>query len=190
MKLITTNLIKSLLFLLVITFTSCSKEEFTSLPTGENTMYYYINGELYVPKAQGGFLDSTPAIYLSDCYDSETFMLKTKNLGIQFSDGIQQSSSSPLQAFQNNQDYCEQINSYAFYVKKVKVGLYEDGSPAYDYIKNYTENNAGEINITWLSEDHRHFKGTFEFTVFDTTKGKDLSITNGHFDINLDTLNQ
>ena len=65
--------------------------------------------------------------------------------------------------------------------------LGEDG--IYHSIAYYTHDNSGTVNITYLSENKRHFKGTFEMTVYQENTNVEKQITGGYFNINLDTLN-
>jgi len=53
----------------------------------------------------------------------------------------------------------------------------------------YTHDGTGTVEITYLSEDKKKFKGTFEMVVYLAGTGKEKHITNGHFNINLETIN-
>ncbi len=190
------NRTKTITLLIIFSvLASCTKEEIipdsTILPSGENTMYYYIDGGLYIPKSTLDLpFPNIPAISFYQCSNSESFRLETKNLELFFYEGIQQSEIAPINQYQSNQNTCEQTSNFAIFYNKVKVGIFENGDPAYDYVTLPTDNNAGMLNITWSSANHRQFKGTFEFTVYDEDGPKNIHITDGHFDINLDTLNQ
>ena len=180
---------KIVFYLILISFSliSCNKdinekEPEVVLPTGENTMYYYIDNALYIPKSQniGGSL--SPAISYSVCdIDEPTFDLTTLNFVLFFYNGIQEEGTIILN--QSNRDSCQTTDNNAFYFTSEE---WDDGifhSTAY-----YTRDGTGEVNITYLSEDKRKFEGTFRMTVYHMNTGVTKEITNGHFNINLDTL--
>ena len=79
--------------LLLSLASSCNKPEpepEQQLPTGENTMYYYIDGELYIPKASSNGGIYSPAIGYGFC-DSEhiTFeIIANSGIDIHFEGGI------------------------------------------------------------------------------------------------------
>jgi len=168
------------------TASSCKKPTETEeeLPTGENTMYYYVNGELYIPKDSniGGWY--APAINYSICdIDSPTFDIGTINLTLHFYNGIQQIEEIILN--QSHYDLCQVFENHAFYGQKE---LGSDG--VYHNINYYTNDGSGAVNITYLSDDKRKFKATFEMTVYHEDTNAEIHITDGHFNINLDTLNE
>lgn len=170
--------------LMLLTALSCKKqiEPEEQLPSGENTMYYYVNGELYIPKDSniGGWY--APAIGYGICLDGISFDISTINLLIHFYNGIQQSGTITLN--QSHYDMCQVFENHAFYGQKE---LGSDG--VYHNIDYYTHDGSGLVNITYLSEDKRKFKGTFEMTVYHEDTDAEIHITDGHFSINLDTLN-
>ena len=86
---------------------------------------------------------------------------------------------------QGHYDSCEVNDNHVFIHQKE---LWNDG--VYHTTFYYTQEGSGIINITYLSEDKKHFKGTFEMTVFHENTGAEKHITKGHFNINLNTLNQ
>lgn len=171
--------------LLLSLASSCNKpqpEPEEQLPTGENTMYYYIDGELYIPKASSNGGIYSPAIGYGLCFgDANTFDITTKNLHIQFYNGIQQIGKIILK--QSNYDSCQVFDNHALFHTKE---LWSDG--IYHTTWYYTHDGTGEINITYLSANKRQFKGTFEMTVYHENTNVEKHITNGHFNINLDTL--
>jgi len=165
--------------LIVSTATSCNKPDEPTLPTGENTMYYYVDGNLTIPKGDLFYR----AIGYSICdTDSPTFDLTTFKLNYHFYNGIQQIGYITLN--QSNSDSCQTNNNNAYYSTKETD---EDGN--INSINYYTHDGSGIINITYLSENKRQFKGTFEMTVYHEVTGQEKQITEGHFNINLDTLN-
>jgi len=97
------------------TASSCKKPTETEeeLPTGENTMYYYVNGELYIPKDNniGGMY--APAIGYGICLDGGSFDISTINLLIHFNNGIQQIEEIMLN--QSHYDICQVFDNHAFY---------------------------------------------------------------------------
>ena len=54
-------------------------------------------------------------------------------------------------------------------------------------IKSLLKNKKQDIS--YLSENKRHFKGTFKMTVYHENTSVEKHITQGHFNINLDTVN-
>jgi len=158
--------------LVLSTAASCNKpDDEPSLPTGENTMYYYMDGTLQIPIASNS-IPQTPAIYYNSCSDDISFQICGRPLHIHFYNGIQQTGYITLN--QSNFDSCLVPNNHAFFEKNSKV--------------YYTQDGSGMVNITYLSADKRQFKGTFDMTVYDET-GATKHLTDGHFNINLDTLN-
>jgi hypothetical protein len=171
-----------LLSILVLsTAASCNKpNEEQSLPTGENTMYYYVNGNLHIPE---GDMFSRAIVYSICDIDSPTFHIASFKLSIQFYNGIQQTGYITLN--QSNSNSSCQINDSHAYFSTHET----DDNGNINSINYYTHDGSGIINITYLSEDKRKFKGTFEMTVFHEITGQEKQITEGHFNINLDTLN-
>jgi len=182
-----TTPLKLLILIITSSFllgSSCSEqvEYEEQLPTGENTMYYYLNGVLTIPKGnnEGGIY--TPAIGYSYCYsDTPSLNLSTFDILLHFHEGISQTGIITL----NNSSYeaCDIMDNHAFCDT---TELWEDGIFHTTYY--YTHNGTGEVNITYLSEDKQKFKGTFQMTVYRETTGETKEITEGHFNINLDTL--
>ena len=170
--------------ILLSTASSCTDDEPTEpqLPTGENTMYYYVDGKLYIPKSSGGFLEPyTPAIRFSNCND-DSYNIGTLNLFFHFYNGITQIEEITLN--QSHYDSCQVFDNHGNYGKKESN---KNGVMITKYY--YTHNGSGTVNITYLSENKRHFKGTFDMTVYHEDTNEEIHITNGHFNINLDTLN-
>ena len=175
-----------ILLFLTLSNVSCikSKEDTEDkLPTGENTMYYYIDGELYVPKGKniGGMY--APAIGFGRCLD-DSFDFVTLNLLLHFHNGIQQTGKVTLN--QSHYDACQVHDNHAFLHGQKELG--NDG--VWHNINYYTHDGSGTVNITYLSPDKKHFKGTFEMTVYHENTNRPIHITDGHFNINLNTLNK
>jgi len=157
-------------------------EEEIVLPTGENSMYYYIDNALYIPKGNtiGGI--HSPAINYAICDINEpTFKIITDNLILYFFNGIQEEGLIILN--QSHYSLCQTTDYNAFYHTSE---LWDDG--IYHSTAYYTRDGTGEINITYLSDDKQQFKGTFNMTVYHMNTGVTKEITEGHFNINLDTL--
>ena len=165
---------------------SCKKPKDTGdeLPTGENTMYFYVDGKLFIPEDSniGGIY--AHAINYSICdTNNSTFDLNTTNLLLHFYNGIQQTGKIVLkQSYYNS---CQVHDNHGYYVQSE---LWNDG--IYHTTWYYTHDGSGTVNITYLSADKKHFKGTFEMTVYHENTGVEKHITDGHFNINLNTLNQ
>jgi hypothetical protein len=165
-----------------LTVSSCKKQSETEekLPTGENTLYCYIDNKLYIPEP-GNSIPPVPAIYYSGCSDNSSFSIVGRDITLFFYNGITHTGSIVLN--QSHYDICQVFDNHAYYTKKENVNgvllskLY------------YTHNGSGTVNITYLSDDKRKFKGTFKMTVYHEDTNAEIHITGGHFNINLDTLN-
>ena len=170
--------------LLLSLTTSCKKPEpEQQLPTGENTMYYYIDGELYIPKASSNGGIYSPAISYGYCgAEHITFEINTNfGIDIHFEGGINKTGVITLN--QSNYDSCQVFENHANYAT---TELWNDG--IYHTTWYYTHDGTGTVNITYLSDNKRHFIGTFEMTVYHENTGVEKHITDGHFNINIDTL--
>ena len=173
------------LIYILLSLTACHKTNDVEdvLPQGENTMYCYLNGELYVPlgHVNGGFLIN--AIEHSICLDDSSFSLAFTNrtlptpadIKLFFKGGINEEGVITLN--EGHYDICQNTNNFG------RVYIPNNTSNAY-----YTRNNSGSVIITEISLDKKQFKGTFEMTVY--KNGETKNITNGNFNINLDTLNE
>ena len=177
------------MLMMLTTAVSCTitrgenEPEEQELPTGENTIYYYVDGKLYIPEDQniGGIL--TPAIDFYFCTGGISLQLYTTNMCILFYNGIHETGEITLN--QSNYDACQVRDNHGFYVQSE---LWDDG--VFHTTWYYTHDGSGTVNITYLSEDKRKFKGTFEMTVYHENTNEPIEITDGHFNINLDTLNE
>jgi len=161
---------------------SCKKPTKTEeqLPTGENTLYCYVDGNLYIPKT-GNSVPPVPAIYYSGCPNDSSFLITARDITLYFYNGIIQTGSIFLN--QSNFDACLVHSSHGYYTK-------EEVNNGIIFTKfYYTHDGSGTIKITYLSNDKRKFKGTFEMTVYHEDTNEEIHITDGHFNINLDTLN-
>ena len=178
------------IFLLVINFNSCKKkteEKKNELPTGENTFYCYIDGELYVPKGSDWAIPSIPDLDTSQCDTiTHSFILSAynanykKDVSLFFHNGISETGTITL--MQSNYDMCYVGDNHG----NLTVIENEHGVDVQKYY--YTHDGSGTINITYLSDDKRHFKGTFQMTVYHEDTNAPIHITDGHFNINLNTL--
>jgi len=74
-------------------------------------------------------------------------------------------------------DYCYDSGTYAIYTQTVSNVL----------TKFYTRPGSGWVEIEWISEDKRKFKGHFEMTLY-SEQGRTVTLTNGYFNIDLDRL--
>jgi hypothetical protein len=169
------KLINLLFFVGLITIfnaSSCNKPDpEPELPTGENTAYYYLDGQLIIPKT---FSPGWGSPYI----DGITFYNTSNGFRIGF-----RISSIDLDLFIDNlliQNGNYQLNSNSSYGK---LSLQND-----IWVYYYTTDNSGNLKITYLSDNQRQIKGTFEMDVYDSN-GNVKHITDGHFNINLDTLN-
>ncbi|WP_317128815.1 DUF6252 family protein [Tenacibaculum adriaticum] len=84
------------------------------------------------------------------------------------------SSSQPTSTFEPEYPHCW-------------VGISDAINDENRYLSN---TNSGTITITRLDNDNQIVSGTFELTVFDSNDPtKTVRITNGRFDVNLNTVN-
>ena len=87
-----------------------------------------------------------------------------------------------------------------------KEGLIEMGQGHYDFdfvpgsyamysqLENgwmdyYTRPGSGWVEIEWMSEDKRKFKGRFEMTLYNY-QGRSVTLTDGYFNIDMDKLDE
>lgn len=168
------NLINLLFFVGLITIfnaSSCNKPDpEPELPTGENTAYYYLDGQLIIPET---FSPGWGSPYI----DGITFYNTSNGFEIGF-----RISSIDLDLFIDNlliQNGNYQLNLTGSY------GILGLNNNIWVYY--YTTDNSGNLKITYLSDNQRQIKGTFEMDVYDSN-GNVKHITDGHFNINLDTL--
>ena len=161
---------------------SCSKQdEILVLPTGENTVHYYINGKLEIPAGfQSGTIYVNPILsFKCDLSNSAMQLLFTSNskrsLKLFFKNGIQTIGSQTI----GTGIFNDCINTTNFI-------SFRDSNYFSDYVY-FSNNSSSEIIITKISSDKRMFTGTFTATLYEAN-GQTVEITGGVFDINLDTL--
>ena len=70
------------------------------------------------------------------------------------------------------------------------INLWRDGldNLSDPEIVNYFKDAKKKGFPKYLSDDKQHFKGTFEMIIYHETTGQEKHITEGHFNINLNTL--
>ncbi len=170
-------------FTLLLLITSCDKQEdFTpKIPTGENTACFYVDGVFNVPEGRSDFpYPSLKPIKFFGCEapNKELAMVLhgiTFNFSISLLDGF--STVGVFNLSQGN-SICNNDSNGVYFESPDKNGIWG----YYD-----SENNSGTINIETMSADKRKFTGSFQMDVYEDT-GEVKHITNGHFNINLDTL--
>lgn len=169
--------------LIVIVMFSCNKNEdnVPQLPTGENTAYYYLNGELIIPEDSSAGVTILKGINYGGCLPPNKSIdininRKGKRLSLGFINGIENIGNISLGI--GSYDFCNNTNS---------IGLFQIQDSNSQWFYYNSRNESGKINIIEISENKKQFKGTFEMNVFDTS-GNEIKITNGHFNINLNTL--
>ena len=168
---------------LFVLLTSCDKQEdFTpKIPTGENTAYFYVDGVLNVPELVDNFpYPAFKPIVFSGCEapNKELGMILNGmkfDLTISLLNGF--STVGVFNLSQGN-SICNNASNGVYFASRDKNGMWG----YYD-----SENNSGTINIETMSADKRKFTGSFQMDVYEDT-GEVKHITNGHFNINLDTL--
>lgn len=178
-----TKFIFALIFFSILM--SCSKkEEPIQLPSGENTAYYYLNGNLVIPKGAGFVPPVIKPITYGVCPlpsngCSISFNNASEYLDLFIKSGISTLGSYTLTTGTTNIQNCTYDNSFGLlYIRG------NNGSSDTDYL---TSQNSGEVIITKISANKRQFSGTFKATLKDAN-GQSVEITGGVFDINLDTL--
>jgi len=183
------QLTTTFILLLSLLFSCTPQADITiPLPTGENTMYYYIDGDYYKPKGQFNLMyENYDAITYRKCHDTDATQIITKNLILNFPNGIHQLGEIHLSGFLADTNSCEQQNLAVYSDDEEHWIKYYDIGDTNTYY--YSESNSGIINITALSPNHRQFEGTFDLFVYHPNTGKEVHFSKGHFDINVDTLN-
>ena len=178
--------LKLFFLMLILMISSCSKNEdnLVQLPSGENTAYYYLNGNLVIPQGFGSVPPVIKAISCTGCtLPSDGIAIRLNNVNQVFKiflkDGISMLGNFPLNIGTTNSDNCGFNNNFSFFTLR---GY--NGNPDTEYL---TAQNSGEVVITTLSADKRKFTGTFRATLVDNT-GATMQVTGGVFNINLDTL--
>ncbi len=157
------------------------------LPHGENTMYYYVDGKLVIPKTKHSGIHTLYAIGYFTCPND------TPNEGIL---GIV--DSNHLWIFindltegrhifqQGHYDFCYMADGMSAFLDVEQT----DPDGVVRTYPWYTRPGSGYIRFTYVSPDKRKFKGTFEMTVYHSVTGEEKHITDGHFNINLDKLHE
>jgi hypothetical protein len=175
------NLKKIIVFVISFTILSCSKKEDETviLPTGENTAYYYVNGQLVIPKGYNDNGTYNKPIEFGTCTPPNNstgiyFSTSDVMLSFYFYQGLQ-TTGQIVQDEGGNNTPCGYINSFS------KYSIWDINQ------RFYTQTNSGTVTIETLSADRRKFTGTFQMTLY-TSAGETVNITGGHFNINLDTL--
>jgi hypothetical protein len=193
-----TTLLKTTLLLFAITFFNCENNDpENQLPpitqTGANTFSCIINGQVLIPKNARGNLGGPggPRKGLSAYYfQNKNFEIDAGNFRDAGGDNIYininnlnaigtynfgLSSSQPATTFKPDYPHCW-------------VGI----SDKLDNEKRYLSNtNSGSVTITRLDNINKIISGTFELTVFNSNDFNEIiRITEGRFDINLNTVNK
>jgi hypothetical protein len=179
---------KTIKFLLTVlcavVLVSCSKKDHEpTLPSGENTAYYYLNGGLVVPKGFTAGVSFIKPISANICIQPNNaivfyFNNSTEYFQLYIKPGVVNTGLQVLSAGGSN-SACDYNHSFAFLSIRGAVS-----NPSLEFT---TVQNSGEVNITKISADKRKFSGTFKATLYDAN-GQKVEITGGVFDINLDTL--
>jgi len=154
------------------------------LPHGENTMYYYVDGKLVIPETKHSGIYTLHAIAYGRCSDTARHIILHDSNHLWFriyDDHLVEGTHSFNQA---TYDYCRAPNgTFAF------IGIKQtDPDGVVRTYRWYTRPGSGYIRFTYVSPDKRKFKGTFEMTVYHSVTGEEKHITDGHFNINLNTL--
>lgn len=183
------TLLKNIFFLGLITFfnaSSCNKPDpKPELPTGENTAYYYLNGQLVVPSNSQPIIGPVISALSYSCSNCANVLYSCEleiNAGndeylvMSFKNGIESVGNITLAKCEDC--FSCDINSFGY------LRLYNSSGSIY----YFTKNNSGTVNVTYLSANKQQIKGTFEMDVYDSNNNV-KHITGGHFNINLDTLN-
>ena len=178
-----------LLFLSFL-FVSCWKKitmniNADGLPYGENSLYYYEDGHLVIPKTIHSIEFTIPDISYFLCPQG------TANAG-----GLELSDSEDLYMLISNLN----VGRYECGYGDFPVCDYADGTSAVlfreerDSIGNYrtyaytTRPGSGYIQIDYVSPDKRRLRGRFEMTLYCDVTGRTKHITDGHFNLNLNKL--
>jgi len=162
------NLFFFILIILLFNNASCEKP-IIEPPTGDNTFYCYINGELFVPKScvscvpfyQGYSMLEYDNYFTSRAYDQKKYTVYFTIINWEVGTFNLQDSNG-LMAPEDHND----IN-HAIIIK--------------NGIKYLSKQGSGIVNFTVKTETD--IKGTFEFTLYNEDNPNDMiQVTNGHFD--------
>ena len=162
----------TLLFLLILLFSSCKKDKLTkATQVGANTFSCKVNGKVYIassdlfsPAFSGGFYTShngtgqlsfSSAIRIKDAaYDLRIEIVLIDRVGIYDLNESNFCLISPLPATIGGKTYSTKLS------------------------------NSGKINISFIDYQRQILSGTFSFTAINTNDPSDkLLITDGRFDI-------
>jgi hypothetical protein len=190
--------LKTAILLFAITFLKCENNDpQEQLPpitqTGANTFSCIINGEILIPKDAKGNLGGPggPRKGLSVYYfQNKNFEIDAGNFRDVGGDNIY-----------ININNLNSIGTYNFGLSSVQPA--STFKPDYPYCwagitdnldneKRYLSNtNSGTITITRLDNVNKIISGNFELTVFNNNDPNEIiRITEGRFDINLNTVNK
>ncbi len=180
------------IFALSLTLNSC-KDKLNQnigddgLPHGENTMYYYVDGRLVIPKTRYAGEHIKYAIGYLYCYENnpnEGSLVLSDSQGLYFL--ISDVNEGRQEFHQAHYDLCYVPDGTCAFLD-VKQTDPDGVVRTYPW---YTRPGSGYIRFTYVSPDKRKFKGTFEMTVYHSVTGEEKHITGGHFNINLDKLHE
>jgi len=146
------------------------------LPHGENSMYYYVDGQLVIPKDKF----SVPAIGYIYCLNNWLLLGDSNRLNILISD----LNVGRHSFHQSDFDICGRTDGTC-------ASLYIEQTDPDGVVRTYpwhTRPGSGYIQFDYVSPDKKKFKGTFEMTVYHSVTGEEKHITDGHFNININKL--
>ena len=151
-------------FLLLLTSSSC---ETNDIETGDESFSCYINGQLFIPKANVNLLDTFPLqeelVFNRDTY----FFIRAvnKEYGIFFN-----ITNFDLGRFNLN---TSNRNNFNYQLSHIIIRTRED--------KTYlSKDNSGSVTFTEVSDTN--VEGTFEFTLYNENDETDIiKVTNGKF---------
>ena len=157
------------------------------LPHGENTLYYYVDGALVIPKTKFAGERWLYGISYSYCPQGTT------NAGsLELSDSehlymlITDLSQGRHDFQQEEYPLCNNVNGTSAFM----VVREADSTGNLSHNDYYTRQGSGYIRFDYVSPDKRRFRGTFEMDLYCDLTHRTKHITDGHFNINLDKLHQ
>lgn len=172
-----------LFFLSIIFFSiaSCKKHKsdnpIDQLPpatqTGANTLGFLLNGVPWTPKGWSGGTTNL-SLYFDPSYRGGTFNIATYRL---LSQDNKQSFAIALDSFQIAGDFylSENSNLKVVFIDRIKSCTID----AFD-TSVYRD---GKLIITKLDRQNQIISGTFDFTLYSSSCGDTIKITNGRFDM-------
>ncbi|GEM_PF-2360119 len=157
------------------------------LPHGENSMYYYVDGQLVIPETN--YMGSLILWAVSYNY-CPAYSQNSGALELMDSNGL---FILITNLREGRHDFQQAHWESCYYSNGTSAFLDVEQTDPDGVVRTYpwyTRPGSGYIQFDYVSPDKKKFKGTFEMTVYHSVTGEEKHITDGHFNINLEKLHQ